>query len=119
MDLPQAPVNRREEQKSPRLIDGRIPSRASRNDTPVTEGRWSGAHAFFQEEGIAFPALPGRFRVNRVAAPTAFGSNSLKADSRAETRCAKSMARPCVARRKVERANVKAASMYQTSGVEH
>src|SRR5215467_146088 len=29
------------------------------------------------------------------------------------------MARPCVARRSVERANVKAASMYQTSGVEH
>ena len=33
--------------------------------------------------------------------------------------CAKCMARPCVARRKVERANVKAASMYQTSGMEH
>src|SRR5215813_5330687 len=29
------------------------------------------------------------------------------------------MARPCVARRSVKRANVKAASMYQTSGVEH
>ena len=29
------------------------------------------------------------------------------------------MARPCVARRNVERANVKAALMYQTSGVEH
>ena len=29
------------------------------------------------------------------------------------------MARPCVARRSVERANVRGASMYQTSGMEH
>ena len=29
------------------------------------------------------------------------------------------VARPCVARRNFERANVRAASMYQTSGVEH